>query len=74
MAQLQVVCLLRPGTQEHWRRLCQTVVCSVLQAGGDHPGAGPAGANAAQRAPTHDPARTGTAPDFAGAGYLSASV
>src|SRR6266852_3022381 len=28
MAQLQVVCLLRPGTQEHWRRLCQTVAGS----------------------------------------------
>ena len=28
MAQLQIVCLLRPGTQEHWRRLCQTVAGS----------------------------------------------
>ena len=25
MAQLQIVCLLRPGTQEQWRRLCQVV-------------------------------------------------
>ena len=23
MVQLQIVCLLRPGTQERWRRLCQ---------------------------------------------------
>ncbi len=28
MAQLQIVCPLRPGTQEHWRRLCQTVAGS----------------------------------------------
>ena len=25
MAQLQIVCLLRPGTQERWRRLCQEI-------------------------------------------------
>ena len=28
MAQLQIVCLLRPGTQEHWRRLYQAVAGS----------------------------------------------
>jgi hypothetical protein len=28
MAQLQVVYPLRPGTQEHWRRLCQTLAGS----------------------------------------------
>ncbi len=28
MAQLQIVCLLRPGTQERWRRLCQEVAGS----------------------------------------------
>jgi len=28
MAQLQFVYHLRPGTQEHWRRLCQTVAGS----------------------------------------------
>ena len=28
MAQLQIVCPLRPGTQEHWRRLYQAVTGS----------------------------------------------
>ncbi len=28
MVQLQIVCLLRPGTQERWRRLCQEVTGS----------------------------------------------
>ena len=28
MAQLQIVCLLRPGTQERWRRLCQEIAGS----------------------------------------------
>ena len=28
MAQLQIAYLLRPGTQEHWRRLCQEVAGS----------------------------------------------
>jgi hypothetical protein len=30
MAQLQIVYLLRPGTQEQWRRLCQTLAGSCL--------------------------------------------
>ncbi len=55
MAQLQIVYLLRPRTQEQWRRLYQEIaesrreeIRSVLLTYWDYAGAGQAGANAPQ--------------------------
>ena len=81
MAQLQIAYLLRPGTQERWRRLCQELAESRLnqleascRQAEITPGAGPASATAPRGTHAHDTAYARAATDPAGTGDLEGSV